>query len=489
MQRGLRIGTGALLVGVVAMLCAGHAVAATSTCGMPCLSLQKTGPDCVNVNCKFTYELVVANTGSGTALNVAVRDTLPAGAQYVSAVPAAQVSGKILSWGLGNLEAGQSKNLKITVLATKAGKLRNCATMTYTAQTCVDTCVLQPKLVVTKTGPTGEVCINKDVCFTITVKNTGNGTASNVVLVDNLPKGLTPKGSNPQLKVQIGALAPGESKSFQVNTKAVAAGNHCNTVVVTGDCGLRAQASACVKVVVPQLNLCKVGPAKVFLKKKVTYTISASNPGNGTAPNLVLTDHLPPGMTYVGASHNGSYDATNNTVVWALGDMKPGAAKAVTVTLKATSKGKHCNKVMGYTCCGITKWAEVCTEVVGVPGVLLEMVDDQDALQLNDVVTYTITVTNQGTTDLHNVKIAGDLDPTTIGVSATDGGIKGTIKGKTFSYEALKVLPVGASKVYYVKVKPTKPADTRIKIRLTAKELRSPVHEQESTHFYDCGER
>ena len=41
------------------------------------------------------------------------------------------------------------------------------------------------------TGPKDAVCINKDVCFTITVKNTGNGTATNVVLVDNLPAGLT----------------------------------------------------------------------------------------------------------------------------------------------------------------------------------------------------------------------------------------------------------------------------------------------------------
>lgn len=80
------------------------------------------------------------------------------------------------------------------------------------------------------------------------------------------------------------------TKSFVVNV-ADAAGNHTT-------------ASASYQVVAPTVNLglLKVAPLTVHHNDVFTYDIVASNVGAGTASNVVITDPLPTGVTYVSAT-------------------------------------------------------------------------------------------------------------------------------------------------------------------------------------------
>ena len=474
---------GLLALAVAVGLMPGTAVAQGTPSGSPCLTIQKCGPASVNLNCDFQYTITLTNGGGAPALNVVVTDQLPKGAQYLGSNPKALVAGNTLTWNLGTMAGNTSRTLAIKVKAVCKTTLVNCATVTYSATTCVRTCVKEPKLVVTKCG-TKKVCLGKPVCFTITLKNVGDGTATNVVLTDTLPPGLTPKGTSPVLKFNVGSLPPGGQRTYRVDTTAVQRGTHCNTVLVTADCGLRAQASASVWVYYPDLKVCKSGPATAYIRCPITYTLSVANVGDGPSPMTVLTDFLPAGMTLLSASHGGSYDAATNTITWTLGDLPAGKGASMLVRVKANCIQTYCNKVRATNCCGITKWAKLCTQVKGMAGVLLEAVDNCDALCLGENVTYTIRVTNQGSAVLHNVKIAAQTSEHMI-PQASGGSAKGTISARAISFPALAELPVGGNVVYTVVAKGVKAGDARLHVSLTAAELSKPVNEEESTTFYN----
>ncbi|AKD56030.1 SdrD B-like domain-containing protein [Spirosoma radiotolerans] len=83
-----------------------------------------------------TFTIQVANTGSGAATNVQVRDTLDVGLAYVSSSPAATTTAygatRILSWSVGTLTAGASASLTVTTTTRAEGVLYNTAYATTT---------------------------------------------------------------------------------------------------------------------------------------------------------------------------------------------------------------------------------------------------------------------------------------------------------------------------------------------------------------------
>jgi uncharacterized repeat protein (TIGR01451 family) len=76
-----------------------------------------------------------------------------------------------------------------------------------------------------------------------------------------------------------------------------------------------------------QLISKEVSAAKANPGDTLTYTITANYPGNELLSDVIVTDTIPAGTTYVPASANagGVYSATTNTITWALGSNTEGA--------------------------------------------------------------------------------------------------------------------------------------------------------------------
>jgi len=73
----------------------------------------------------------------------------------------------------------------------------------------------------------------------------------------------------------------------------------------------------------------------------VTLTIDWHNAGAGAAVAARLTDALPAGAAFVSATGGGTFSA--GRVVWDLGDLAPGAAGTVTVSVALPSYGSYAN--------------------------------------------------------------------------------------------------------------------------------------------------
>ena len=92
------------------------------------VAVFKVGPTNGILGSNLTFTITVTNMGPLTATNVVVRDQLPVGYTFVSAVPAAAtVSNGLVSWPGINLTNHASTNYSLTVRSTNAGVFTNFA--------------------------------------------------------------------------------------------------------------------------------------------------------------------------------------------------------------------------------------------------------------------------------------------------------------------------------------------------------------------------
>ena len=76
----------------------------------------------------------------------------------------------------------------------------------------------------------------------------------------------------------------------------------------------------------------------------LTFSLNFKNAGTGLVQNVVVTDTLPPALTYVSsAADSGSCSVSNNTVTCALGNVPGGSTAQATITVVPTQIGDICN--------------------------------------------------------------------------------------------------------------------------------------------------
>jgi uncharacterized repeat protein (TIGR01451 family) len=76
----------------------------------------------------------------------------------------------------------------------------------------------------------------------------------------------------------------------------------------------------------------------------LTFSISYTNPGPGSALDAVLTDMLPAGLTFVSASAGAV--VSGQSVSWNLGNLKAGASGTVTITASVAADGTYINQAV-----------------------------------------------------------------------------------------------------------------------------------------------
>lgn len=198
------------------------------------------------------------------------------------------------------------------------------------------------KLELTKTVDRIFVKPGEQPMFTIAVTNTGGSVAKGVRLTDALPAGL--RGTNVD---QTFDLEPGASKT--VTLEAVVEDSASGVIVNTANVnwnGADLTASAQVRVQpVIDLSIKKtVSVASVQLGEGAVYSLLVTNTGPSAATNVVVSDALPAGLTYVSSSASQGSSAFANGVVTAnLGSLAKAASATITVRVTTTRAGSFTN--------------------------------------------------------------------------------------------------------------------------------------------------
>jgi uncharacterized repeat protein (TIGR01451 family) len=150
------------------------------------------------------------DNGSATteARSVQLVDTLPTGLEYVSATPAAVISGQVLTWDLGDVAPGASAQVVLRVRVTQdvrdTLRVRNVAVLgalNAPAELAIapEVELLGPDaslLGIEKTADVVEVGLGETVPYTITLENTGVVPVSDLRIHDSLPAGVEFSGGS-----------------------------------------------------------------------------------------------------------------------------------------------------------------------------------------------------------------------------------------------------------------------------------------------------
>ncbi|OGV62861.1 MAG: hypothetical protein A3K19_26135 [Lentisphaerae bacterium RIFOXYB12_FULL_65_16] len=444
------------------------------------LLLTKQAPAEVSVGQPYEYVLIVENLTDCRVDNVVVRDTIPQNVVLDSSAPQARLANNVAEWDMGSLEAKESKTIRMKASATATGKYTNCVSATYVHNLCLTVTAIEPKLALTKTMP-AEVLICDDIPVKLVVSNTGTGTAKAVTVSDALPQGLATLDGQNKVSFDAGDLATGESREFTFTAKASATGNYTNPATAAAAGGLTAQASAAVTVRQPVLAITKTATEMIFAGRPIEYTVTVTNNGDAAAANVMVTDTLPAGTTFVSADQGGAY--TGGVISWNAGTIAPKESKTFKASVRGDAQGSLVNVARAEGVCAPAVTAQAATEVAGIPAILLEVVDVSDPIEVGKEETYIITVTNQGSAPDKNVQIKCTLEDSEQYVSSS-GATVGTAAGNVITFAPLASITAGDKAEWRVVVKAMKVADARFAVELTSDMLKRPVNENESTHLY-----
>ena len=456
----------------------------TGACVDECVTWQKvTDKETLVMGQQYKYEIILTNDKCSCGLtDFVVTEMFSPNFKFVKSVPSpTKVNSKGAEWFFGDVKIDETKKITIWGTPKASGKITNCTKIDYKKKICNTVNVIAPKLKLTKSAPK-EISFCAPIPITLSVCSTGTGTVHDVKIVDELPAGLVDAESGKStVTFTVDALEAGKCEKFTYNARATKTGSYRSTATATSKEKLTDTASVAIKVVRAVLKIAKSGTTKAFVGRPYLYTITVSNVGDATATNMRIIDSIPAGAKCISLSKGGVVQ--RGSIVWDVDKLQVGK----TVTRKASfisqRVGTAVNSVAASADCAEKVEASAKTEIVGIPAILLEVIDLQDPLAVGDVETYVITVTNQGSAPGTNIKVVCPLEKTQQYVSGK-GTTAVSAKGNTITCAPCPKLEPGDKAVWYIKVKALKAGDVRFKAIMTSDQLTRSVQETEATNQY-----
>ncbi|HNB51644.1 MAG TPA: DUF11 domain-containing protein, partial [Anaerolineales bacterium] len=162
----------------------------------------------------------------------------------------------------------------------------------------------------------------------------------------------------------------------------------------------------------------------VLLGSVFTYTVNVENVGPDTATDILVTDTLPSGVTYL--SNDAGCSETSGVLTCGLEDISSGATHLINIAVTASQTGTFTNTAMVTTSAldpnPVNNTAtETTTITLDSADLAVTLTDSVDPVNPGNTITYAITVTNNGPDSAHNVTLE-DVIPEGVIYLSNDSG-------------------------------------------------------------------
>ncbi len=405
---------------------------------------------------QLTYTIVALNDGPSVAANAVVTETLPTGATYVDALsdvrcdetPAA--GSGVVTCAIGTLAVGSVNSESLTIVADLSGALTSGAQLDNTVSLSADasttassseetTVNREVDLVVAKSLGTTPVIAGQPISWTVTVDNNGPSTATDVVLTDILPVGLTNITTSPGpltcdaagavVLCNWSEVASGDSVSVTINANVAAwvttSTDVTNGAVVTAtetELNEADNATTTPGVTTRSVDVSMTKTAQaatISAGTPAVWTLQVSNDGPSYASNVRVSDVLPPEVSFDSAASSpacGETAAGSGTVICTHGVLPDG--ESVEFTIATTTASTLAGDVQLENQASVvtdepntsTQTAATGTIAVGTAADLsLTKTLGDPGLQAGLDASYTVVVSNDGPSQATDVVLSDTL--------------------------------------------------------------------------------
>lgn len=309
----------------------------------------------------FAYQVNAAGLNTGTWTNVDNLDfTGPIATATAAALDGNASANRVILSQVVTVTVPVGDSILFRLFDTNdAGADHGLGTDSFTV--VANPLVPQPDLTISKTGAALAVP-DAIITYTLSFTNSGNLLANGVRITDTLPAGVSyvsddsgftcpacVNGATGNLVWMVGTLASGANDSFQVVAHVannVPYGTNLTNQAHIDTPDTESNTSNNNDVWVTQISpldvsISKTGPTLGFAGTPLMYTLTIQNTGVATATNVIFTDTLPAGATYLDDNNpwacSGCTIGGNGPVVWSGGTVPPNTAYTFNLTVTVGS--------------------------------------------------------------------------------------------------------------------------------------------------------
>ncbi|MET3874709.1 gliding motility-associated C-terminal domain-containing protein [Chitinophaga sp. OAE865] len=446
----------------------------TAVDSQPGIVLTKNGPGSAFSGDTITYTIRVSNTGPSDAKGIAIADVInPAILQPVWTATVAGAGTTVSSnSGTGDIQltadipasAGHAVDITVTGKLDPeftGAQIVNTAAATVPGQaqvTAAVTTITSRKAVlrVVKSGPASAVA-GERVSYTIKVTNEGPSNVSGATISDIIPAGIlqptwtavsngagsfVSAGSGTgNVTLQANIAAGSGSIDIVVNgtldPATVSGANIINTVTVTPPPDMTNTNPATSSVVTnvrkeADLVIVKSGPANIAAGQQITYKLVVTNNGISNVDVASITDVVPASIhiTNVSAMVGGNAIAgnpviTGNTVTLNA-SIAGGPGNTVTVTITGTVDPSATGTIVNTATVDMPSTVTETNPANNTSSISTNVTTDLGlqvsksgpaSVNVNDQITYTIVLSNNGLSDANEVFITDNVPADITGVT------------------------------------------------------------------------
>ena len=404
---------------------------------------QVIGSDEVPAGQPVRFRVTVRNDGPRAGSGITLKDALPPALTYRPADSGGPGSTGTYdpatdTWTVGALAVGASASFDFVLDTTTPGTFTNVIALATVSPVDVDPANNSASAAVTVRTPIADLAIVKGVfpqeaivgdtvTYQVDVVNRGPDPVVGAYVTDVGPGGVTVLATSPSqgtvdvdaARWDVGTLASGGTAHLTVTARLDTTGTKVNVVTVDAPLLLDPnpsdnESSATLTTLAPAVD---VGVTKsvarfggvgsvsnVPIGQDAVFTITATNnPVAGqpatTATDVVFSDILEDGMTFVSSAGDGTFDPATGR--WTVPSLPVGATATRTIRVTGTEVGQHTNTV------SLTNLdqrdIDPTNNAASATAVFIELADleirksvDRPVAQPGDTVVYTLTVANHG---------------------------------------------------------------------------------------------
>jgi len=155
------------------------------------------------------------------------------------------------------------------------------------------------------------------------------------------------------------------------------------------------------------LSVLTGGPQTADVDSTITYRVDVTNRGDLPARQVVVSDVMPPQMSFVGSTPKGGI--FGNRIEWRIGDLAPGQTSRIEIQCRAVRQGEARHCVTARSADGLA--AEGCATTRISMNALSVSMTGPDKAEVGQKVQYHVTVTNRSDLPLKKVMLRDEYDP------------------------------------------------------------------------------